>query len=70
MGLTNWQRYDIILLSVSPYIKKEREMIGGSLRAIEAIRDQRFPGIRLGERRNPPVPFEFGRQWHRFGMEG
>ena len=30
-------------------------MIGGSLMTIEAIRDQRFPEIRLGEERNPPI---------------
>jgi hypothetical protein len=74
--LTNWQRYDIILLSVSFDLKpgrqiaalepeiweKEQEMIGGSLRTMEAFRDQRFPEIRQGEQRNPTVPSSFGRQ--------
>ena len=66
-ALTNWQHYDIILLSVSSnrtgggkrqnirISEKEHEMIGGSLMTIEAIRDQRFPEIRLGEERNPPI---------------
>jgi len=79
-GLTNWQRYDIILLSASLYLKqtiwpkrqtaaqqreiweKEQEMIGGSLRTMEALRDQRFPEIRQGEQRNPSVPSSIGRQ--------
>jgi hypothetical protein len=74
--LTNWQRYDIILLSVGfglqpgrqiavpePEIwEKEQEMIGGSLRTMEAFRDQRFPEIRQGEQRNPTVPSSIGRQ--------
>ena len=31
-------------------------MIGGSLRTMEALRDQRFPEIRQGEQRNPTIP--------------
>jgi hypothetical protein len=65
MGLTNWQRYDIILLSTGVDLKiwkKEQEMIGGSLRTMEALRDQRFPEIRQGEQRNPTVPSTIGRQ--------
>ena len=30
-------------------------MIGGSLRTMEALRDQRFPEIRQGEQRNPTI---------------
>ncbi len=37
-------------------------MIGGSLRTMEAFRDQRFPEITQGEQRNPTVPSSIGRQ--------
>ena len=37
-------------------------MIGGSLRTMEAFRDQRFPTIRHGEKRNPTIPSSVGRQ--------
>lgn len=30
-------------------------MIGGSLRTLEALRDQRFPEIGQGEQRNPAI---------------
>jgi hypothetical protein len=30
-------------------------MIGGSLRTLEALRDQRFPEIRQAEKRNPTI---------------
>jgi hypothetical protein len=39
-------------------------MIGGSLRTMEAFRDQRFPEIRQGEQRNPTVPTTITRQRH------
>jgi hypothetical protein len=42
-------------------LEKEQEMIGGSLRTMEAIRDQRFPEIRLGEQRNPTTSKHFDR---------
>ena len=37
-------------------------MIGGSLRTMEAFRDQRFPEIRQGEQRNPTIPSSIGRK--------
>jgi hypothetical protein len=40
-------------------------MIGGSLKTIQAFRDQRFPEIRQGEQRNPTVPSSIGP--HHFG---
>jgi hypothetical protein len=42
--------------------EREHEMIGGSLRTMEAFRDQRFPEIRQGEQRNPTIPSSIGRQ--------
>jgi hypothetical protein len=52
--LTNWQRYDIILLSTTlTKGSKEQEMIGRGLRMKERIRMLRFPEIRRGEQRNP-----------------
>jgi hypothetical protein len=46
-------------------------MIGGSLMTIEAIRDQRFPMIKHGEQRNPPVPsVSGGHDYRRAGRPG
>lgn len=42
-------------------------MIGGSLKTMEAFRDQRFPKVRHSEQRNPTVPTAIGRQRHDFG---
>ena len=38
-------------------------MIGGSLMTMEAIRNQRFPVIKHGEQRTPPLPSSIARNY-------